>query len=245
MGQLERYGLYVLCLVIFLILGVAIWGENPQAAHLARMQSDRLANAGNANPGGNVPPGRNAPRTKSGALTPSRLLQLADGPPSAPPGDVGQPRRTTEDSVRPAPVNRKPVNASAAKSVTYTVKPGEVLGTILERHYGRSRVYQQMVVDANPGLDPNKLSRGQEIVLPPIPSATSSLLVKSGNPPAGKSSAPAGTREYTIKSGDNPSTIAKKVLKDKNRYLEIVKLNPNMNAKALQKGDVILIPADR
>ena len=30
MGQLERYGLYVLCLVIFLILGVAIWGSDPQ-----------------------------------------------------------------------------------------------------------------------------------------------------------------------------------------------------------------------
>ena len=26
MGQLEKYGLYVLCLVIFLILGVTIWG---------------------------------------------------------------------------------------------------------------------------------------------------------------------------------------------------------------------------
>ena len=32
MGQLERYGLYVLCLVIFLILGVAIWGGDPVAA---------------------------------------------------------------------------------------------------------------------------------------------------------------------------------------------------------------------
>ena len=27
MGQLEKYGLYVLCLVIFLILGVTIWGD--------------------------------------------------------------------------------------------------------------------------------------------------------------------------------------------------------------------------
>ena len=26
MGQLEKYGLYVLCLVIFLILGVTLWG---------------------------------------------------------------------------------------------------------------------------------------------------------------------------------------------------------------------------
>ena len=29
MGQLERYGLYVLCIVIFLILGVALWGGDP------------------------------------------------------------------------------------------------------------------------------------------------------------------------------------------------------------------------
>ena len=29
MGQLEKYGLYVLCLVIFLILGVAMWGDPP------------------------------------------------------------------------------------------------------------------------------------------------------------------------------------------------------------------------
>jgi len=28
MGQLEKYGLYVLCLVIFLILGVSIWGHD-------------------------------------------------------------------------------------------------------------------------------------------------------------------------------------------------------------------------
>ena len=27
MGQLEKYGLYVMCLVIFLILGVTLWGE--------------------------------------------------------------------------------------------------------------------------------------------------------------------------------------------------------------------------
>ncbi len=26
MGQLEKYGLYVLCLLIFLILGVTLWG---------------------------------------------------------------------------------------------------------------------------------------------------------------------------------------------------------------------------
>ena len=33
MGQLEKYGLYVMCLVIFLILGVSLWDvrEAPSA----------------------------------------------------------------------------------------------------------------------------------------------------------------------------------------------------------------------
>ena len=31
MGQLERYGIYVLSLIIFLILGIAIWGDDPGA----------------------------------------------------------------------------------------------------------------------------------------------------------------------------------------------------------------------
>ena len=44
MGQVERYGLYVLVLFIFLILGVAIWGDEPNAAvktHNTSLQSTR------------------------------------------------------------------------------------------------------------------------------------------------------------------------------------------------------------
>ena len=43
MGQLERYGLYVLCLVIFLILGVAIWGSDPQELNHNRELNDPAA----------------------------------------------------------------------------------------------------------------------------------------------------------------------------------------------------------
>ncbi len=32
MGQLEKYGLYVLCLLIFLILGVTLWGSGTVGA---------------------------------------------------------------------------------------------------------------------------------------------------------------------------------------------------------------------
>ena len=43
MGQLEKYGLYVLCLVIFLILGVAIWGGDPATQPPANKDGMKLA----------------------------------------------------------------------------------------------------------------------------------------------------------------------------------------------------------
>ena len=39
MGQLEKYGLYVMCLVIFLILGVTLWGE-PANAKKAKVRAE-------------------------------------------------------------------------------------------------------------------------------------------------------------------------------------------------------------
>ncbi len=50
MGQLERYGLYVLCLVIFLILGIAIWGDNSGAVVPQGTESQSLAVTSNVGP---------------------------------------------------------------------------------------------------------------------------------------------------------------------------------------------------
>src|SRR5262245_14080211 len=44
MGQLEKYGLYVLCLVIFLILGVTIWGGGDLQASPKRGPSSSPSN---------------------------------------------------------------------------------------------------------------------------------------------------------------------------------------------------------
>ena len=50
MGQLERYGLYVLCLVIFLILGVAMWGDGNTVAAKVGAGNGARSVAGLADP---------------------------------------------------------------------------------------------------------------------------------------------------------------------------------------------------
>ena len=53
MGQLEKYGLYVLCLVIFLILAVTIWpgdvAASPEQRNAAVRYEDSALNGGNGN----------------------------------------------------------------------------------------------------------------------------------------------------------------------------------------------------
>ena len=61
MGQLEKYGLYVMCLVIFLILGVTLWGEPANATRRVTRQQ-AVASVGGSGPmeaslrGGAQPP---------------------------------------------------------------------------------------------------------------------------------------------------------------------------------------------
>ena len=85
MGQLEKYGLYVLCLVIFLILGVAIWGGDAAPVHAG---NSPLAGNVAAPPGGNPAPAikrEGAPRLDASKGFESLLADVAT--PKAPSGD--------------------------------------------------------------------------------------------------------------------------------------------------------------
>ena len=47
---------------------------------------------------------------------------------------------------------------------------------------------------------------------------------------------------YTIQSGDTLSSLALRLLGDRNRWQEIAKLNPGLKADTLKVGQIILIP---
>jgi 5'-nucleotidase / UDP-sugar diphosphatase len=59
---------------------------------------------------------------------------------------------------------------TAAMSITsasnsYTIKPGDTLWKIAATHYGDGKKWKQ-ILDANPGVTPDKLKIGQTITLP-------------------------------------------------------------------------------
>jgi nucleoid-associated protein YgaU len=51
-----------------------------------------------------------------------------------------------------------------------------------------------------------------------------------------------GLADYTVKRGDTPAGIAKKLLGDSRRWPDILELNPGLKPERMQPGDVIHVP---
>ena len=120
-------------------------------------------------------------------------------------------------SVTPPPPTRCP-----AGSFEYTIRSGDTLFTIANRY----NTTVNAILALNPGIDPNNLRVGQIICIPE----------KSPQ------RCPAGSFEYTIRSGDTLFTIA-------NRYNTtvnaILALNPGLDPNNLRVGMVICVPEEK
>lgn len=247
MGQLEKYGLYVLCLVIFLILGVTIWG------------------------GGDVPPGR-APsasiRAPGGAPGPSPVAKPATGGESRSlaetllmpvGGDTprnggkaaegtgskqdGGPQNATADKPVPPPANDP--GKPDTKPVLYKVQEGDTFETLARTKLGKASLWPE-IQRLNPDVKPEKLRPGQEIRLP-VASAIAAADAARGNAGAKKTDvaiapAPDAGRRYTVKKGDNYERIAQMELGSRKRTNELMELNSGIPAEKLRPGMSLVLP---
>ncbi len=102
----------------------------------------------------------------------------------------------------------------------YTIKSGDTLYNLSQRF----NIPLQEIINANPGIDPNRLQIGQVICIPqPVPYL----------PPC-----PEGVY-YVVKAGDTLFSIGQKF----NIPLqEIIKSNPGIDPNRLQIGQIICIP---
>lgn len=101
----------------------------------------------------------------------------------------------------------------------YTIRAGDTLFAISRRF----NVSLDDLLEANPGIDPNRLMIGQRICIP---------LPEPGE-------CPANTQPYTIRAGDTFFAIAQRF----NVSLEaLIDANPGVNPDALLVGQVICIP---
>ena len=251
MGQLEKYGLYVLCLVIFLILGVTIWGdpasaspkqeEGKVAARVSVVRGDlsgrQLTADGNGGSVANLPLGS------------ATDLDALLGPPIARPPEVRD-LNNSGGGVNPAPTPPEPPIAesepvavpppprAAAKTTKYIVRKGDILGRIAQKQLGSAR-FDKLIKQLNPGIKPRNLRPGQVILLPSkanLPGKSSGSSVATGQ------TAPGAHRIYKVSKGDSLERIARVELGDGGRHKEIQRLNPNVDPQRLQIGQSIKLP---
>ena len=139
----------------------------------------------------------------------------------------------------PKPIN-PPTPAVRATSYpnTYTIQSGDTLSSIALTLYGSDRHWVE-IAQANPTIDPLKLKPGQTIKLP-----QPADLRKSGSQRA-RVSADGRIRQYTVRAGDNLSTIAQEFYNNASLWRRIYNANKaaiGANPDTLQAGVTLEIP---
>ncbi len=218
MGQLERYGLYVLCLVIFLILGVAIWGEDPALAQARNAGApvvldidgraeDRRAREVDAKP---LPPVTEAEDPL--AKIPKILFDSEGGT------DVVIPTPTPE-SERQQPPTPTPV----ALARTHTIKDGDTIEALARHYYGDIAAVAD-IKKANPDVDEKRLKLGAKLQLPERAAKVAAERAPERAPVAGDRKPTASAEgAYVVKPNDTLEKIAKKMYGDIG-YIEAIRV---------------------
>lgn len=148
-------------------------------------------------------------------------------------------------------------SGSAASNTTYSVKESDTLSDIARETYGDEK-YWKAILEANPGLEPNRLFVGKKLILPPKEAVLAGKARPATPAPAaatttGKASTVAGERlsagrpagsagparsaraTYRVGSGDTLIRIAREVLKNEDRWREIWELNKDR----LKSADIL------
>lgn len=243
MGQLEKYGLYVLCLVIFLILGVAIWGE-PASAGGERAPRD--GDARTASPMAPPVVDLSMVGTGSGATVPLDAVgndRAVD--PGARNGGVANlgngTNGTNGTGAQPKDpgTGSKPEPKPAARP-KHVVADGESFDSIARKQLGDVR-FVALLQDLNPTVEPKRMKVGMEIVLPTAAEREAQRQQWAARTPASPTTV--GAREHRIEKGDTLAGLAKRYLGKESRVDEIQDLNPTVDPTRLRIGQVIRLPA--
>ncbi|MCA8977558.1 MAG: LysM peptidoglycan-binding domain-containing protein [Planctomycetes bacterium] len=252
MGQLEKYGLYVLCLLIFLILGVTLWGSGEIKDRGARERS--VSKDLNATTVGDEVERSNGGRPidatagsgggNKAALPDFKALLQPQTPPKKDPtigkggravdvGEGGGPNQPEVPVVNPEPPAPPP--ASTARG-THVIKSGDNFESIALKYFGE-RLLRVEISRLNPKLDPRRLQVDQEVVLPSAAEVEQFLAKRRPSRPTtvvGSS--------YTIVGGDTIEGIASRLLGSRKRSKEIQDLNPGVDPTNLKIGSTLRLP---
>lgn len=246
MGQLEKYGLYVLVVVIVMILGIALMGSPSDAVSGDDASRSELATVGTQDISAPAPGGSSTERF--GSLFNTVPNEPADpkiefvdvGPADAVKRDANPPVSGTEGTRPVAGPSGDTLTPSPAVIVRkHKVVAGETPSSISSRYYGTARLYQA-ILDANPGLDARRMPQGMEIVIPPPPAtaAASQTAPRTDVTPIAASS-----RRHQVAAGETLSSIAARYYGDERQWPRILAANPGLDPNRMRADVSIEVPA--
>ena len=220
MGQLEKYGLYVLCLLIFLIIGVSIWGEpasagtdpNPKSETARVAKVDKLAvprvDIKELTSPVKPPP---SPSPVKGADAPAPLAdvgELSGGGKDAKKSDA--PKNEAKEPAKTEP--KAESRLESGKRPTHRIKSGDTFESIAIGLGDKKLV--PMLLQLNPKLDPKVLAIGTEVQLPTTAEIAAHKASANGVADAGKSNGKAADGKAAGKPADGkPADDPKKTAK--------------------------------
>lgn len=92
----------------------------------------------------------------------SEVMDLNDTPPSEPTQSV-EPVTAVQPVQTPAPVQSEPAPVAAPR--THTIAAGDTLWSLAVKYYGDGK-QSKKILEANPGLEPTRMSIGKKITIP-------------------------------------------------------------------------------
>jgi len=231
MGQLERYGLYVLCLVIFLILGVAIWGSDPRELRQHNLVSNEVVKVKTQDDHRKDVRAFAEERVRTSIAkheaAEDAMFQKAKRPPHPVVDTSGQqPRVEIPKAVEPKHVPEEVVTE-------HIVAEGDNFSSLAKSYLNNANLYYRIVA-ANPDLDPKQLKIGARVVIP-------KRVVRTK-----KGSVGASGDTHKVRDGESPWRIAEKYVSPRKvpAYTQrIIKLNGISDSKRLSAGTVIKLPS--
>jgi LysM repeat protein len=184
------------------------------------------------------------------------LMQGCQKPPETTPATPPEPTNATPAFVEPTNTPAAPTNAAVAPTpvtpaapanptivepvppsappaggTEYTVAKGDTFGSLAKKFH----VSVKAITEANPGVDPTKLKINQKLHIPaPATSATTTATGTTSTEPMATGGEPA----YTVKSGDNLSTIAK----EKGVTVKALRAANNLKTDRITVGQKLKIP---
>ena len=175
------------------------------------------------------------------------MLQGCQKPPEIPPPPA-EPTNAAPAFVEPTNAAVVPTNAAITPTnptVAETPTPPAVLagateyaivkGDLLEKIAKKFHVSVKAITDANAGIEPTKLKIGQKIHIPAAPAPTASAVTGAAST---EGASTGGEQTYTVKSGDNLSSIAK----DKGVTVKALRAANSLKTDRITVGQKLKVP---